>query len=167
MTTQGGRGRGWIHGSGRDLIRGGFGGGDAGGGGLTCEGAGAGVMVAVSYGDMVAEREVAWEAVAAVSPMRRDSRAKISRRRDSRAEGRGSAPGLMPRGFLPHGKRRDAGCNSTSRRLPNVAINLPGGACPADFSPGEITGNPAGFGASKLALKGMETVHDLSSPTSG
>ena len=77
---------------------------------------------------------------------------KISRRRDSRAEGRGSAPGLMPRGFLPRGKRRDAGCNSTSRRLPNVAINLPGGACPADFSPGEITGNPTGFGASKLAL---------------
>ena len=51
---------------------------------------------------------------------------KISRRRDSRAEGWGSAPGLMPRGFLPRGKRRDAGCNSTSRRLPNVAINLPG-----------------------------------------
>jgi len=78
-TQQGGGG--WIHGSGRDLIRGGLGGGDAGGGGLTCEGAGAGVMVAVSYGDMVAEREVAWEAAAAVSPMRRDSRAKSRRYR--------------------------------------------------------------------------------------
>ena len=38
-------------------------------------------MVAVSYGDMVAEREVAWEAAAAVSPMRRDSRAKSRRYR--------------------------------------------------------------------------------------
>ena len=46
-----------------------------GGGGLTCEDAGAGVVVAISYADMMAEREVAW-AAAAVSPMRCDSRAK-------------------------------------------------------------------------------------------
>ena len=104
MTTQGGRGRGWIHGSGRYLIRGGLGGGDAGRGGLTCEGAGAGVMVAVSYGDMVAEREVAWEAVAAVSPMRRDSRAKSRRYRGvgTREPGDGEAlPASCLADFFP------------------------------------------------------------------
>ena len=65
-------------------------------------------MVAISYADMMAEREVAWAAAAAVSPMRCDSRAKIAASR-AEGEGRGSAPDLMPRGFLSRGKRRDAG----------------------------------------------------------
>jgi len=64
-------------------------------------------VVAISYADMMAEREVAW-AAAAVSPMRCDSRAKIAASR-AEGEGRGSAPDLMPRGFLSRGKRRDAG----------------------------------------------------------
>lgn len=33
---------------------------------------------------------------------------------------------------------------------------MPGEACPADFSPREIKGNPAGFEASKLALSGLQ-----------
>ena len=89
-TQQGGGG--WIHGNSTgDLIRIELGGGDAGGGGLTCEGAGASVVLAVSLEDTTAEGEVAWEAVAAaVSPMkRRDSRAKLAASRAARCRGTG------------------------------------------------------------------------------
>jgi len=66
-------------------------------------------VVAISYADMMAEREVAWAAAAAaVSHMCCDSRAKIAASR-AEGEGPGSAPDLMPRGFLSRGKRRDAG----------------------------------------------------------
>lgn len=59
--------------------------------------------------------------------------------------GRVSAPGLMTHGFLPRGKRRDAGCNSVFRGLPNGARDWSRGACPTFFLHGEITGNRVGF----------------------
>jgi len=61
-------------------------------------------MMAVSYGEMVAEREVAWEAAAAVSPMRRDSRAKSRRYRGvgTREPGDGEAlPASCLADFFP------------------------------------------------------------------
>ena len=151
MTTQGGRGRGWIHGSGRDLIRGGLGGGDAGGGGLTCKGAGAGVLVQRHGGGEGGRMGGGGGGLAHASRLTSEE-PKISRRRDSRAGGRGSAPGLMPRGFLPRGKRREAGRNSASHGLPKALQIDPGKLAPADFSHREFTGNPAGNLASKLAL---------------
>ena len=73
----------------------------------------------------------------------------------TRGEGsgnRGSAPGLMCRGYLPRGKRREAGRNSASHGLPKALQIVPGKLAPADFSHREFTGNPAGNLASKLAL---------------
>ena len=46
-------------------------------------------------------------------------RCRVRRWRGER--GRGSAPGLVSRGFLPRGKRRDWGRGSPSCVLPNVA----------------------------------------------
>ena len=62
----------------------------AGRGRLTCEGGDAGVVVVVSLADRTAEGEVAWEAAAAISPMRHDS-VKKQRRREARGRGTGEA----------------------------------------------------------------------------
>ena len=73
----------------------------------------------------------------------------------TRGEGlgnRGNIPDLMCRGYVPRGKRREAGRNSASRGLPKALQIVPGMFAPADFS--EFTGNPAGNVASKLARTG-------------
>jgi len=62
----------------------------AGRGRLTCEGGDAGVVVVVSLADRTTEGEVAWEAAAAISPMRHDS-VKKQRRREARGWGTGEA----------------------------------------------------------------------------
>ena len=62
----------------------------AGRGRLTCEGGDAGVVVVVSLADRTTEGEIAWEAAAAISPMRHDS-VKKQRRREARGRGTGEA----------------------------------------------------------------------------
>ena len=67
--------------------------------------------------------------------------------------GRGALPGLGRWGAFPPGKSRGSGHRSLSIVLPNEAITFPGPNFHAGFSPMEKAGNPAGFGASKPALK--------------
>ena len=62
----------------------------------------------------------------------------------------------MCRGYVSRGKRREAGCYSTSRGLPKALQIAPGKLAPADFSHQELTGNPVGKWASKLALKSKQ-----------
>ena len=80
--------------------------------------------------------------------------AKTATTRGEGSGNRGNVPDLMCRGYVPRGKRREAGCYSTSRGLPKALQIVPGKLAPADFSHRELTGNPVGKWVSKLVLMG-------------
>jgi hypothetical protein len=72
--------------------------------------------------------------------------------RERRGQGRGNAPGLMTRGFLPRGKRRETGFCPRVGVLPKSAADWCRENSRVVSWPGEVAGNPPGSRASKVAL---------------
>ena len=70
---------------------------------------------------------------------------------------RGNAPGLLTCGFLPRGKRREAGLCPRVSVLPKSATNLSRESGRVVSQPGEVAGNPLGSPAAKVALSELDS----------
>ena len=88
------------------------------------------------------------DAGAATASRREDLRER-RKLRGSRAVATGNPPGLTSRGFLPRGKRREAGCDPRMGGLPKCAKIWPGGDWHGGDSPGKTRGSPRGNGLPK------------------